>query len=76
MSCSVCIEGAPGSCDCWDDNDREYGERDDDEEPRYPDFGCACENALIVDTVCEGCIEWMREQQDEVEDPTTGTVGP
>jgi hypothetical protein len=44
----------------WDDEpDDDYdAERD---EPR-PDFGCACEEALIVDTVCEGCIEWMKEQ--------------
>jgi hypothetical protein len=34
------------------------------EEP--PDFGCACENAVIVDTTCQTCIENMQEEHEEL----------
>jgi hypothetical protein len=49
-----------------DDDDRDdFGVDDYDLDDRInpPDFGCACENALVVDTVCEGCIEWLKEQE-------------
>lgn len=52
----------------YDDREEDYDHdewcRDDDdysgrEEP--PMFGCACENAMCVDTVCDYCIADMRE---------------
>lgn len=62
------------SCDCegcfqllgWCEFDpgEERGFDDaQDEVERAPGFGCACENPLTVDTVCEHCIEWMKEQE-------------
>lgn len=49
--------------DDWEDD------RDDDspmywseEQREAPLFGCACENALCVDTCCGYCIEIMKDQ--------------
>jgi hypothetical protein len=51
----------------WYDDDRDDYDDDSpcywsDEQRESPMFGCACENALCVDTVCAGCIEVMKEQ--------------
>jgi hypothetical protein len=54
--------------DDWDDDEDDRYESDPgDDEPEEPTplFGCACENPLSVDTVCAGCIEWMKEQERE-----------
>ena len=49
--------------DDYDDDDDRFRE-DDTSEPleEAPLFGCACENAICVDTMCDWCIEWMKEQ--------------
>lgn len=59
-----CDEFCPPGCDghggALDDEDW----CDDDDEPRepLPMYGCACENALVIDEVCGACIRWMAEQ--------------
>jgi len=48
------------------DLDVDYDEGDNDvggeERTPLPIFGCACENALIVDSVCPACIAYLQEQ--------------
>jgi hypothetical protein len=56
------------TCDDFARFDDDYDEdcglgRNFDDFENAPDFGCACENPLVVDTVCEGCIEWLKEQE-------------
>ncbi len=70
-------DDCPG--DCWGPGDRCDGDESlpepgeyDDREPS-PDFGCACENALIVDTTCEDCIRILRERDAETE-ATPGAI--
>jgi hypothetical protein len=50
--------------DDWDGGgvDDEF---EDDDIDRAPDFGCACEGALFVDTVCAGCIGIMKDMDEE-----------
>jgi hypothetical protein len=36
-------------------------------DPTAPLLGCACENPLSVDTVCEGCAAYLEEQHAEIE---------
>ncbi|NUP08427.1 MAG: hypothetical protein HOW73_20445 [Polyangiaceae bacterium] len=50
------------SGDDWPDYDD-----DDDEREERPLAGCACENPLTVDTVCEACVAYMQEQDAEIE---------
>lgn len=40
------------------------GDYEDDYDP-VPTFGCACENPLSVDTVCESCIAYLKDQEAE-----------
>ena len=56
MTCAAII-GDGGICYCYDPEP----ERDD---PR-PDFGCACQDAMIVDEVCAGCIRYMALNWDQ-----------
>lgn len=57
--CENCFQMS-GPCEFAPDGALDDGQ---DEFERAPDFGCACENPLVVDTVCESCIEWLKEQE-------------
>jgi hypothetical protein len=47
-----------------EDDDRElYVEGDRYSGPERPLCGCACQEPLMVDTTCDACIEFMREQE-------------
>lgn len=56
--------------DRFEDED-EYGNlRSDEGEDSCmsrPDFGCACESPLVVDSVCPYCVYNMRRQEAEAE---------
>jgi hypothetical protein len=51
-----------------DDNDLDdMGVDDDypDERTPTPEFGCACQDPIVVDEVCFGCRRIMAEQLEE-----------
>lgn len=47
---------------------------EDREEDPAPLFGCACENPLSVDTCCDNCIEWMKENEPMPTVPETDQI--
>ena len=50
----------------WDDDDeRDFGDDEPDDRTPVPDFGCACQNPIVVDSVCFGCRRIMAEQEAE-----------
>lgn len=53
----------------WEEDDYEdvLPPLEDEEEDERPLFGCACQDPLTVDTVCDGCIAYLQEQDAEVE---------
>jgi len=54
------------SDDDEDDCDDYAGCMPDDREPP-PDFGCACQNPIVVDSVCYGCMVEMARQNAEAD---------
>jgi len=43
-----------------------YADREYDRDP-VPDFGCACQDPIVVDSVCHGCMFEMARQNAEAD---------
>lgn len=56
----------------WDPDDEDGYEPE--ERTPAPDFGCACQDALVVDTVCPACIAYLAEQDRAARSPGGSTA--
>jgi hypothetical protein len=61
------VSGTHNFYDDLDDEDTFDPSEGDVYDPTAPLFGCACENPLSVDTVCEGCAAYLEEEHAESE---------